>query len=188
MKKTKWINGLGILSVFLLISCESNFSGFGGPVYDREGNLEIDRGRINDYLRTAAFDSLYRIHDPSGLVVIVQEEGEGSRPMNGNVVYTNYIGMLTDGTVFDTNLEDVAQENDIFNEERNYDIFTFFVGQPTNQGGAIEGFSTGFRRLRSGSKGILVIPSPMGYQDNPNIPNIPANSILVFEVDFLGMD
>lgn len=183
-----WISVLALIGLFTLESCDDGFAGFGGPVYDREGNLEIDRVRINEYLQTAAFDSLYRIHDPSGVVVIVQEEGEGSRPMNGNVVYTNYTGMLTDGTVFDTNLVDVAQENDIFNEDRNYDIFTFFVGQPTNQGGAIEGFSSGFRRLRSGSKGVLVIPSPLGYQDNPNIPNIPANSILVFEVDFLGMD
>ncbi|EON77373.1 70 kDa peptidylprolyl isomerase [Lunatimonas lonarensis] len=183
-----WISVLAVIGLFTLESCDDGFAGFGGPVYDREGNLAIDRERIATYLETAEFDSLYRIHDPSGLVVIVQEEGQGSRPFNGNVVYTNYTGMLKDGTVFDTNLPDVAQEHGIFNEDRNYEIFTFFVGQPTNQGGAIEGFSVGFRRLRSGSKAILVIPSPMGYQDNPNIPNIPANSILVFEVDFLGMD
>lgn len=182
------ISCIFLLTVVWLSSCEDQLSRFGGPVYDFEGNLAIDRERIAEYLETAQYDSLYRVHDPSGVVVIVQEEGEGSRPRNGNVAYTNYTGKLTDGSVFDTNLEDVAKEYDIFNEDRNYDIFTFFVGQPASQGGAIEGFSAGFRRLRSGGKGVLIIPSPLGYQDNPNIANIPANSILVFEVDLLGFD
>lgn len=179
-----------LFSVLIItVSCDDQLGMFGGPVYDREGNLAIDRVRIAEYLETAAFDSLYRIHDPAtGVVVIVQEEGEGSRPRQGNVVYANYTGRLTDGTIFDTNLEDVAKANDIFNEERNYDIFTFFVGQPFRQGGAIEGFSHGFRRLRSGGKGVIVIPSPFGYEDDPNRPNIPANSILVFEVELLGFD
>ncbi|WP_158861571.1 FKBP-type peptidyl-prolyl cis-trans isomerase [Lunatibacter salilacus] len=179
-----------LLSVLILsVSCDDQFAGFGGPVYDVEGNLAIDRVRIAEYLETAAFDSLYRVHDPAtGVVVIVQEEGEGSRPRSGNVVYANYTGMLTDGTIFDTNLEDVAKANDIFDEERNYDIFTFFVGQLLNQGGPIDGFSHGFRRLRSGGKGVIVIPSPFGYQDDPNRPNIPENSILVFEVELLGFD
>jgi FKBP-type peptidyl-prolyl cis-trans isomerase FkpA len=179
-----------LFSVLILsVSCEDQLGRFGGPVYDVQGNLAIDRVRIAEYLATAPYDSLYRVHDPAtGVVVIVQEEGIGSRPRLGNVLYTNYIGRLTDGTVFDTNLEDVAIANDIFSEERNYEIFTFFLGQPANQGGAIEGFSLGFRRLRSGSKGVIIIPSPYGYRDNPNIPNIPENSILVFEVELLGFD
>ncbi len=172
-----------------LMGCDQQPFGFGGPVYDREGNLATDRVRIAEHLEVADYDSLYRIHDPSGVVVIVQEEGEGSRPSSGNVVYTNYIGsIMDDGVVFDTNLEDVAIEHDLYNEDRNYRIFDFFIGMPTNQGGAIEGFSHGFRRLRSGSKAILIIPSPLGYQDNPNIPMVPPNSVLVFEVDFLGLD
>jgi FKBP-type peptidyl-prolyl cis-trans isomerase FkpA len=178
-----------LLCLVVLLSCDQQPFGFGGPVYDREGNLATDRVRIAEHLEVAEYDSLYRIHDPSGVVVIVQEEGEGSRPNSGNVVYTNYIGsIMDDGVVFDTNLEDVAIEHDIYNEDRNYRIFDFFVGMPTNQGGAIEGFSYGFRRLRSGSKAVLIIPSPLGYQDNPNIPMVPPNSVLVFEVDFLGLD
>ncbi|MDN3689634.1 FKBP-type peptidyl-prolyl cis-trans isomerase [Cyclobacterium jeungdonense] len=169
-------------------SCEDRLNQFGGPVYDREGNLAIDREIIADYLETASYDSLYRIHDPSGVVVIVTEEGEGSRPTAGNVVYANYTGYLLDGSVFDSNLEDVAIENDIYDEERNYDIFSFFVDLPASQGGAIQGFSLGFKRLRSGAKATIIIPSPYGYQDNENVVRVPANSVLVFDVDFLGMD
>lgn len=175
--------------LILTVSCDDQLGMFGGPVYDAEGNLAKDRARIAEYLETAAYDSLYRVHDPAtGVVVIVQEEGVGSRPRSGNVLYANYTGRLTNGTIFDTNLEDVALANNIFNEERKYDIFTFFLGQPASQGGAIEGFSHGFRRLRSGGKGVIIIPSPFGYRDNPNLANIPENSILVFEVELLGFD
>jgi FKBP-type peptidyl-prolyl cis-trans isomerase FkpA len=179
-----------LISIMIFsVSCEDQLNMFGGPVYDVEGNLAIDRVKIADYLQTAQYDSLYRVHDPAtGVVVIVQEEGEGSRPRSGNVVYANYTGRLLDGTVFDTNIEDVAREHDIYNEDRNYDIFTFFLGQPASQGGAIEGFSAGFRRLRSGAKGVLIIPSPSGYRDNPNLPNIPENSVLIFDVELLGFD
>jgi FKBP-type peptidyl-prolyl cis-trans isomerase FkpA len=179
-----------LFSILILsTSCDDQLGMFGGPVYDVEGNLAIDRVRIAEYLETAAYDSLYRVHDrATGVVVIVQEEGVGSRPRSGNVIYSNYTGKLTNGNIFDTNLEDVARANDIFNEERNYDIFTFFLGQPASQGGAIEGFSIGFRKFRSGGKGVIIIPSPYGYRDNPNIPNIPENSVLVFEVELLGFD
>ncbi|MEX2513970.1 MAG: FKBP-type peptidyl-prolyl cis-trans isomerase [Cyclobacteriaceae bacterium] len=179
---------LFLITGFLSLSCDDQLGGFGGPVYDREGNLAIDREKIDAYLETADFDSLYRIHDPSGVVVIVQDEGIGSRPLSGNVVYTNYTGYLLDGTVFDTNLEDVAIEHDVFDEDRNYDIFSFYVDLPASQGGAIDGFSTGFKRLRSGSKATIIIPSPYAYRDSDEVPRVPENSILVFEVDFLGLD
>lgn len=177
-----------LLLGYIAFSCDDQLGGFGGPVYDKEGNLATDREIIAEYLETADFDSLYRIHDPSGVVIIVEEEGVGSRPQSGNVVYANYKGYLLDGTLFDTNLEDVAIENDVYNEERNYDIFTFYVDLPTSQGGAIDGFSLGFKRLRSGAKASIIIPSPYGYQDNEDIPRVPANSVLVFEVEFLGLD
>lgn len=155
-----------------------------GPTYDVEGNLARDRELIDQYLETAQIDSLYRIHDPNGVVIIVQKEGDGAFPVDRNLIYTHYTGMLLDGTVFDTSLEDVAIANDIFDENRVYRIFEFTIGQRD----AIEGFTIGFRRIRSGSKAVLIIPSPWAYQDNPNLERIPANSILKFEVDFLGMD
>jgi hypothetical protein len=35
-------------------------------------------------------------------------------------VYANYVGSLLDGTVFDTNIESIAKENGIYDEEREY--------------------------------------------------------------------
>jgi len=177
---------LGLLGLGLMvgmISCEPNNPYNIGPTYDVEGNLKIDSAKIASYLETTEYDSLYRIHDGSGVVIIVQEEGSGSRPFNGNVVYTNYVGKLMDGTVFDTNIQSVAEDNGLHEEGDEYHPLQFAVGG-TN---AITGFTVGFKRLRSGSKAVLIIPSPYAYQDKER-DIIPANSVLVFEVEFLGMD
>ncbi|UJP66185.1 FKBP-type peptidyl-prolyl cis-trans isomerase [Mongoliitalea daihaiensis] len=155
-----------------------------GPVYDVEGNLARDRALIDQYLETAPIDSLYRIHDANGVIIIVQKDGTGAFPVDRNLVYMNYTGMLLDGTVFDTNQQDVAIANNIFDENRTYRIFDFTIGQRD----AIEGFSIAFRRMRSGTKAVIIIPSPWAYRDNENLERIPPNSILKFEVDFLGMD
>lgn len=171
--------------VIALSACESTNPFNQGPAYDFEGNLAIDRKKIAAYLDTAKIDSLYRIHDPSGVVVIVQREGQGSRPTNNTVVYTNYTGKLMEqGTVFDTSFEDVARQFNIFVEGRVYAPFSFVVGGAT----VVTGWDVGFRRLRPSSKAILILPSPYGYSNQTNNPKIPANSVLVFQVDFIGID
>ena len=178
---------IAILSVFMLAlaSCEPVNPFATGPTYDPDANLVIDRGLIDTYLATTEIDSLYRIHDPSGVVVIVQEEGTGTRPTGGSIVYTDYTGaLLSDGSVFDTSFEDVARENDIYVEGRDYVLFSFVLGS----GSVITGWDIGFRRLRPGSKARIIIPSPYGYRAATNNTRIPPNSVLVFDVDFKGID
>jgi len=183
MKKINLILLLAVVA--FMASCDTPMP-FGGPGYDYDGNLKKDRQIIADHLATTHYDSISRIHDPSGVVVIVQEEGTASRPISGNLVYTHYIGSLLDGSVFDTSYEEIAREHGLYIENRDYTPFAFSMdggGQ-----GAIPGFTAGFRNLRSGSKAILIIPSPLGYQGKDDNERIPPHSILVFEVDFLGMD
>jgi len=173
------------LALIGLSACETTNPYDTGPAYDVAGNLKIDSMKIVSYLDTAQIDSLYRIYDPSGVVIIVQKEGVGSRPTTGTVVYTNYIGSLMEGgTVFDTSIESVARKNDLWVEGRDYLPFPFVM----DAHGVILGWEIAFRRLRPGSKAVLVIPSPYAYQDRVNNSRIPANSVLRFDVDFLGID
>lgn len=166
-------------------ACETTNPFSQGPIYDFEGNLANDRKKITAYLDTAKIDSIYRIHDPSGVVVIVQKEGKGSRPTNNTVVYTEYIGkLMATGTVFDTSYEAVARLKNIFVEGRVYSPLSFVVGTAT----VITGWDIGFKRLRPTSKAIIIIPSPYGYSNQKNNDKIPENSVLIFEVDFLGID
>ncbi|PSL03477.1 FKBP-type peptidyl-prolyl cis-trans isomerase [Cecembia rubra] len=170
-----------VLVAIIGLSCEPR-NPF-GPTYDLEGNLARDGKIIDEFLKTAQIDSIRRIHDQNGVIIIVQEEGTGSKPGEFRLIYTNYIGRLLDGTVFDTNLESVAKANDVWDENRIYRTFQFTLGS----GEAIQGFNIGFRQLRSGSKAVLIIPSPWAYRDQER-DGIPANSILMFEVEFLGIE
>lgn len=173
-----------LLLAVMISACEPTNPFNNGPTYDIEENLERDRVLIDEYLASAEIDSLYRIHHESGIIIIVQEEGEGTRPMVGSVVYTDYTGsLISDGTVFDTSLEDVARENDLFDEDRDYVPIEFSIGQ----GRVIQGWEIAFQRLRPGSKAVMIIPSPYAYRDADR-DVIPPNSVLRFDVDFLGID
>ncbi len=182
------MRNLLVLFLFALVglsSCETPNPYNQGPAYDFEGNLAIDRKKIAAYLDTAKIDSIYRIHDPSGVVVIVQKEGKGSRPTNNTVVYTDYIGkVMATGTVFDTSYESIARAKNLFVEGRVYAPLSFVVGTAT----VITGWDIGFKRLRPTSKATIIIPSPYGYSNQKNNDKIPENSILIFQVDFLGID
>jgi FKBP-type peptidyl-prolyl cis-trans isomerase FkpA len=173
------------VAAVLFAACEPNNPYNVGPTYDAVGHLAEDSVKIAEYLEVAEIDSLYRIHDPSGIVVIVQEEGEGTRPTYGTVVYTDYTGsLISDGSVFDTSYESVAIENDIYVEGRNYTVFQFTLDVSS----VIQGWNIGFRRLRPGAKAVLIIPSPYAYRDQESNEKIPANSVLRFDVEFRGID
>lgn len=179
------INLVLLAMIVGLLGCEPNNPFNTGPAYDVEANLAIDSVKIDDFLATEQIDSLYRIHDPSGVVLIVQKEGNGSRPTSGSIVYTDYTGYLMEGgSVFDTSIESVARENDIYLEGNKYVTFSFLVGG----GNVITGWDIAFRRLRPGSKAKLIIPSPYAYRNQDNNDRIPPNSVLVFDVNFKGID
>jgi len=181
----KFLRNILLIGVTVFIySCEANQFQF-REQYNPDQNLARERPIIAEYLLNAPYDSLFRIHDPSGVVIIVQAEGTGVRPKPNTIVYTNYVGKLIDGTVFDTSIRAIAEIHGLDTEGRTFTPLDFPLDQP---GGAIRGFSIGFKHLRSGSKAVLIIPSPLAYQDQARGERLPPNSILVFEVDFLGID
>jgi len=103
----------------------------------------------------------------SGLQYKVIKEGSGKKPAATNVVRVHYTGKLTNGTVFDSS---VGGEPIEF---------------PLNQ--VIPGWTEGLQLMTVGSKYELTIPSHLGYgaQEIPGV--IPANSVLVFEVELLDV-
>ena len=108
--------------------------------------------------------------EPSGLIIIQRQKGNGVKPLAGQKVSVHYTGTLLDGTVFDSSVQ------------RNEPIaFTLGEGQ------VIKGWDEGIAAIEVGGKATLMIPSWLAYGARAMGP-IPANSSLIFEVELVQID
>jgi FKBP-type peptidyl-prolyl cis-trans isomerase FkpA len=115
----------------------------------------------------------------NGLYYVIEKEGTGEATTPGTTMYVNYAGYLMDGTLFDTSWPEIAKSNNIFNEGRPYEPLPVNVGM----GQVIPGWDEGLMLLKKGSKAKLLIPSPLAYGESGAGSLIPANSILIFDVE-----
>ncbi len=116
----------------------------------------------------------------SGLIYIEKTKGKGVKAEKGKKVKMNYVGRLLDGTLFDTNNEKVAQENNVHNSGRKYEPFEFTVGN----GEVIPGWDEALLLMNEGGKATFIIPSNLAYGDMEQGP-IKPYSTLVFDVELL---
>lgn len=77
----------------------------------------------------------------------------------GDKVYVDYTGTLVDGTVFDTSIESVAKENNMFMAGRQYKPLQFTVGN----GEVVQGFDKGVIGMEAGETRTLTISPELGY-------------------------
>ncbi len=145
-----------------------------------EAQLGVDNGILDAFFEE---NDIEATTTDSGLRYTIQQEGNGPKPENGQVVRVNYTGWVLNGDHFDTSVESVAREQGLYNEGRNYEPFTFALGQ----GRVIKGWDEGIALLNVGSKARLYIPSPLGYGSRSAGAVIKANSILVFDVELVGI-
>lgn len=78
----------------------------------------------------------------------------------GDTVSVSYTGSLEDGTVFDTNIEEVAEEAGI--EKLFFQPLEFTLGQ----GQVIAGFEEAVLGMRIGEKKTVTLPPEKGYGDS----------------------
>mmetsp|Transcript_20835 Transcript_20835/g.35679 ORF Transcript_20835/g.35679 Transcript_20835/m.35679 type:complete len:127 (-) Transcript_20835:31-411(-) len=90
---------------------------------------------------------------------------------NGDTLSMHYTGKLVDGSVFDSSRTRGTP-------------FTFQIGS----GRVIKGWEQGLLDMCVGEKRTLIIPPEMGYGARGYPPVIPANSVLIFETELLGIN
>lgn len=104
----------------------------------------------------------------SGLSYKIENKGEEPLVGDNSQVVVNYVGKLTDGTVFDQSPE----------------------GQPAtfSPAGVIPGFAEGLKMLGKGDKATLYIPGDLAYgaQGVPQA-GIGPNAMLIFEVEVVDV-
>ncbi len=107
----------------------------------------------------------------SGLFYKIENPGAGATPGICSQIGVRYKGMLTNGNVFD--------------EQTN--PFYFQLGM------LIEGWKAGLTQIKQGGKMKLYVPPSLGYgsrnftDQNGNVL-IPANSILVFDIELVSIE
>jgi len=138
----------------------------------------IDAEIIDKYL---AENNIEAEATESGLRYKVHVQGTGRKPTRGEMVQVDYTGQFLSGEVFDTSNAQRAQEAGVFNPGRNYEPFAFAL----ETGGVIQGWHIGIAQLNVGTKATLYIPSSLAYGSRGG--RIPANSVLVFDVELVGI-
>lgn len=124
----------------------------------------------------------------SGLKIYYETEGDGKKPENGQKVQVNYEGYFADGTIFDTNKEEIAKEMNIYNEQRaaqgGYGPMTTTYGPDAPM---IPGFKEALQQMNIGDEAVVFIPSHLGYGERGAGGVIPPNTDLIFKIKLVGM-
>ncbi|MNG98566.1 FKBP-type 22 kDa peptidyl-prolyl cis-trans isomerase [compost metagenome] len=104
----------------------------------------------------------------SGLQYEVVKKADGAQPKPTDVVTVHYEGKLIDGKVFDSSVERGSP-----------------IDLPVS--GVIPGWVEGLQLMHVGEKYKLFIPAELAYGAQSPSPLIPANSVLVFDLELIAI-
>jgi FKBP-type peptidyl-prolyl cis-trans isomerase len=140
------------------------------PTAQVSGNVTINQDATTTQpTNTMPTDSTQPIPNSDQLQGMDEVVGTGATASVGDSVTVNYIGSLTNGTVFDASANHGTTG------------FTFTLGA----GQVIKGWDIGVAGMKEGGKRKLIIPAPLAYGSQSPAPSIPANSTLIFEIELL---
>lgn len=103
--------------------------------------------------------------DTSGVYVAILLEGTKEKPVESSIIEMSYTGKYLDNTVFDK-----SPANDPIKVKLS---------------ALIDGLRYGISKFGKGGKGIILIPSALGYGNNPPY-GIRKNAILIYEVNVIN--
>lgn len=110
-----------------------------------------------------------------GVKITVLKEGSGEAAKSGDTVSVNYTGKLTDGTIFDSNIDP---------KFGHVEPFDFKLGS----GMVIKGWDLGVAGMKVGEKRLLEIEPNYAYGASGAGGVIPPNATLIFEVELLKIN
>ena len=118
---------------------------------------EIKPGKSGDTITTK-----------SGLQYIDLKVGTGAMPVKGQTISVHYVGKLTNGKTFDSNVDPAPP-------------FTTAIGV----GRVIPAWDEGMLTMKVGGKRRLICPPNLAYGSRGAGAAVPPNSTLIFDVDLL---
>jgi FKBP-type peptidyl-prolyl cis-trans isomerase FkpA len=127
-----------------------------------QNQMRTDSKMIEDYL---AKNNIQATKTEWGVYVQVANPGQGPKPAAGQFANIKYSGRTLNGEQFD------AGE------------YPLQIGM----GGSIKGFEEGVKQFGQGGKGVVYIPSRLGYGPAGSGPKIQPNANLVFDIEILSI-
>ncbi len=110
-----------------------------------------------------------------GVKVAIVVAGTGAGAVVGDTVSVNYMGILADGTIFDSNVDPK------FNH---VEPFTFVLGE----GSVIPGWEVGVVGMKVGERRILEVNPEYAYGAGGYPGVIPPNAVLTFQIELVSIE
>ncbi len=132
---------------------------------DPDAIAERDREKILEYIGENDLEDVAIEHE-SGLFYVIENPGTGSHPTMNSLLRMRYTGKLMD-------------------DDKVFDSADGALIQLQN---TIRGWQIGIPLFKNGGKGILLVPSALGYgQYPPYGGTIPRNACLIFEFEIIDI-
>lgn len=117
----------------------------------------------------------------NGIVLLFTEQNEdGAATEVGDSLMVHYSGYFLNGQVFDTSIEQVARENDLYTPTRPYDPFAIVLGYSQ----VIPGWHFALDQMKQGEKATALIPSALAY-GRQGSRSIGPNTVLAFDLELV---
>ncbi len=157
-----------IISVLAVVSCIQPID----PAIERTEALEMEL--LNEYIDSLHNRGLDVDTTALGVYYVIDNQGEGPYPAEGDTCVLKYQGFLLSNNV-------------IFDASANYNptdsTYSYLMGD--NQ--VIPGWKDGMRVINEGARAYLIIPSNLAYGSTGNYYNIGPYETLIFKIDMVDI-
>ena len=134
--------------------------------------IALDDKLIQEYLKEKGITNAKKT--ASGLYYVMHKEGTGPKANAGQKVAVNYTGINMKGEKFDSSVDSAFHH-------------VTPIEFPLGQRNVIAGWDEGIALLNKGGQATLYIPSGLAYGATARSPQIPANAILIFDVELVDI-
>lgn len=172
-KKPEWIKDSNAYAVWevKMVSLMTKEQAEQAEKVAAEKQKGIDDSLILNYFKINKIKGYKRTS--TGLYYVVSKPGTGVSPKAGQKVTVNYTGKLLNGEIFDSNTDP---------KFHHVEPFSF----PLEQHRVIQGWDEGVALMKKGEKATFYIPSALGYGQRGAGGKIPANAVLVFDIELVS--
>jgi cyclophilin family peptidyl-prolyl cis-trans isomerase len=125
----------------------------------------------------------------SGLKIYTITKGNGPKPAAGSTVKMNYEGYFTDGRLFDTSVQSVAERHGMLNEQRAAANAYQPMPMPISpDAGMVAGFKETAALMKVGDKVFAYMPSHLAWGERGAGGGfIPPNADVIFIMEMVGI-